>query len=564
MQQKLSVQAYSNNDDATIIIPNATFIKDCHGFAIFRKRKGETDLEAEPLLTSVGFEGDPHTPEEMRPSTQWPIQKYMWSDYFVKTGDEICYKVIPMINTPNGLVKDMERASEWSAWLTIGNSPGNEAYFNRGLVSSQFVSRRLANVPDKDRSKELSNILADEKSPLKQFMGGNLLAALYSLLETIAETKTLKVYGALYECNEPGLIRRLNKIGRRANIILANGAFSEDNNDPEKESADLLTKVNLTRRIVGTPHFAHNKFLVITQTTPDKVETPIKVWTGSTNWTTNGLHTQVNNAVVINDTDVAKYYKEEWDEMLKDCDNEGKGLYGKDFKKFNGTVKQNQANTIRTYFTPVGNQIDMDEADKYINAATKGILFLMFKPGVITGAKTKSRLLYNTILEKAKDRNLLVNGVINADPGGKDYPTIAFLHKNKYQEGDMDVALPASIADPFEFWTKEMGKKNVTIHSKVILIDPFSDNPVLITGSHNMGGKASKSNDDNLNLIIGNKELARAYAIHMTAVYHHYRWRFYRSAETTLPKWSGNVKSDIWQKWYATGEKAREIRFWTT
>jgi phosphatidylserine/phosphatidylglycerophosphate/cardiolipin synthase-like enzyme len=111
---------------------------------------------------------------------------------------------------------------------------------------------------------------------------------------------------------------------------------------------------------------------------------------------------------------------------------------------------------------------------------------------------------------------------------------------------------------------QEMKPQNVTIHSKTILIDPFSENPVLLTGSHNMGGKASKSNDDNLNIIIGNKELSRAYAIHMTAVYNHYRWRFYRSKKTAKPKWNGNVKSDVWQSWYSSGENLKEIKFWTS
>ena len=120
-----------------------------------------------------------------------------------------------------------------------------------------------------------------------------------------------------------------------------------------------------------------------------------------------------------------------------------------------------------------------------------------------------------------------------------------------------------SFNENFQFWQNEVAKQNVTIHSKAIVIDPFSDNPILITCSHNMGGKASKSNDDNLNIIVGNKALTQAYAINMMGVYHHYRWRFYRnSKKDSAPKWAGNVKSDVWQTWYTTGEKASEITFW--
>jgi hypothetical protein len=560
MSNQISIEVYANNDDATIIIQKPVIIKDCWGFAIYRKRKNETDLEAEPLLTSVGFDGDPHVVDEMRPSTEWPIQKYIWTDYFVKMGDEICYKVIPMIHSDAGLTKNLESASEWSAWTIIGNTANAEGYFNRGLVSSQFVARRLSNVPEKERSKTLAANLADENSAIKQFMGGNLLAALYQLLDDVATNEKLKIYAALYELNELGLIKRLNAIGDRANIILANGAFGQNDSDPQKKNADLLDKIRLTRRIVKTPHFAHNKFLVVTEVQDDQTEKPVKVWTGSTNWTTNGLHTQVNNAVVLKDKEVMDYYKAEWDKILEDCDPSGHGLYGSKYTDYNNTVRSNTAGSIHTYFTPVKNEIDMDEADKYIKAAKKGIMFLMFQPGV----ENKSRLLYDTIRSMAANPDLLINGVINADPGGKDDPTINFLHNNDEQAGDLNIVLPGSINSPFDYWMAELGKKSVTIHSKVILIDPFSENPVLMTGSHNMGNKASRSNDDNLNIIIGNKDLARAYAIHMASVYHHYRWRFYRAADTGKPKWSGNIKSDAWQQWYANGEKLKEINFWTT
>ncbi|MDB5006260.1 MAG: hypothetical protein JWP45_653 [Mucilaginibacter sp.] len=554
-----TVEVYANNDDATIVIQKPVIIKDCWGFAIYKKREGETDLEAEPLVSSVGFAGDPQTKDETRPTTEWPLQRYIWTDFSVKTGDVICYMAVPMISGATALTKDMKNASAWSKPVTIGNTANAEAYFNRGIVSSQFVARRLAAFPDKVRKKKLEDSLLDESSELRQFMGGNLSAALYDLLEKVAKNNKQQIYTALYELDEPGLIKRLNAIGRRAHVILANGAFS-GKDDPQAAHAALLTEVQLTRRIVKSPHFAHNKFLVVTEKQPDGTEPATMVWTGSTNWTVHGLYTQVNNAVVIRDRDVTAYYKQEWEIMKADSNAAGQAQYGDDYKKFNSTVKTNKADTIETYFTPVENFIDMAEADKYIKAARKGILFLMFKPGI----EGSSRLLYDTIRTMAQNKTLLVNGVINGDPGSSAHPTIEFISKNKEETGSLDMVTPTNINDPFEYWKKEVAKENVTIHSKIILIDPFSDNPVLITGSHNMGGKASSSNDDNLNLIIGNTDLARAYAVHMMAVYHHFRWRFFHSAPSDEPKWAGNVKSDEWQGWYMTGEKAKEIAFWTT
>ncbi|HEY6900285.1 MAG TPA: phospholipase D-like domain-containing protein [Puia sp.] len=553
------IRVYVNNDDATIVWKYPNPIKNCYGFAVYRKRKGETDADAEPVTTTVGFQDDPHTAYEYRPSTEWPIQKYMWIDYFVKNGDEVSYRVVPMIGgnaTTNGgaaLTKASDLATPWTGMIKIGDNGGIEAYFNRGLVSSQFLSKRLNNIPKAERAKTLKANLQDPRSAIRTFLGGNLLQALTNLLNEVANDPTLQLYAALYELDEFSLIAGLNKLAKRAHVILANGAFGSGKPDPQAANAKKLTKVDLTRRKVGTPHFAHNKFIVITQN-----GTPIKVVTGSTNWTTNGVFTQINNAVVLHDPEVAKYYKDEWDAIKADCDKSGKGLYGKPYLAHNAAAKANGSQSITTFFTPVPGKIDMQAAIKLIEGAKHGILFLMFKPGV----EGKSLMLYDTIMKMAKNKNLLVNGVLNADPGGTKSPTITFLSHNKPEDGDLDAVLPAAINEDFQFWQDEVAKQNVTIHSKAIVIDPFSAHPVLITGSHNMGDKASKSNDDNLNIITGNKALTQAYAINMMGVYHHYRWRFYRSKKTSAPKWEGNVKSDAWQAWYSTGEKANEIKFW--
>ncbi|MFW8644577.1 phospholipase D-like domain-containing protein [Rhizobium beringeri] len=61
------------------------------------------------------------------------------------------------------------------------------------------------------------------------------------------------------------------------------------------------------------------------------------------------------------------------------------------------------------------------------------------------------------------------------------------------------------------------------IHDKIVVIDPLHpDNCTVITGSHNLGYKASYQNDENLLIVRGNQSLAVAYAIHILDVYDHY------------------------------------------
>jgi phosphatidylserine/phosphatidylglycerophosphate/cardiolipin synthase-like enzyme len=63
------------------------------------------------------------------------------------------------------------------------------------------------------------------------------------------------------------------------------------------------------------------------------------------------------------------------------------------------------------------------------------------------------------------------------------------------------------------------------IHDKIVVIDPFSENCAVITGSHNLGFKASYANDDNLLIVQGNQALAQAYAVHVLDIFEHYRFR---------------------------------------
>jgi hypothetical protein len=103
----------------------------------------------------------------------------------------------------------------------------------------------------------------------------------------------------------------------------------------------------------------------------------------------------------------------------------------------------------------------------------------------------------------------------------------------------------------------------VNIHSKVIVLDPFGQNPVMMTGSHNLGFKASSKNDDNLIIIEGNGPSAAAYAVNIIAIFQTYRWNSYVEAHRKDPKvWHGLEDNDTWQASYLTGDDLAEIEFW--
>jgi hypothetical protein len=125
--------------------------------------------------------------------------------------------------------------------------------------------------------------------------------------------------------------------------------------------------------------------------------------------------------------------------------------------------------------------------------------------------------------------------------------------------------VPKAIKEAFHDWMSEVMNQGVHVHSKVIVIDPFGEKPVVMTGSHNLGHKASTQNDDNLMIIEGNAPLAAAYAINIIAIYQTYRWNTYVDQHDKDPQvWHGPIDDPKWQDSYLADDSPdlAEIKFW--
>src|SRR4030095_12193216 len=90
------------------------------------------------------------------------------------------------------------------------------------------------------------------------------------------------------------------------------------------------------------------------------------------------------------------------------------------------------------------------------------------------------------------------------------------------------------------------GKIGAIIHDKLVVIDPRSPDCSVIFGSHNLGFKASYSNDENFVIVSGDQDLAAAYAVHILDVYDHYRFRAIETerARKKKKRWSGFLETD--------------------
>jgi phosphatidylserine/phosphatidylglycerophosphate/cardiolipin synthase-like enzyme len=116
----------------------------------------------------------------------------------------------------------------------------------------------------------------------------------------------------------------------------------------------------------------------------------------------------------------------------------------------------------------------------------------------------------------------------------------------------------------FLFPFQNPGIGHAITHSKMIVIDPFTDHCKVITGSHNFSGAASEKNDDNFIVARGNKALAEAYAVACLGTYEHYAWRAYvkRRSEEGLRPWSHLSTQPAWQGRYLSAARKKHLALW--
>ena len=104
------------------------------------------------------------------------------------------------------------------------------------------------------------------------------------------------------------------------------------------------------------------------------------------------------------------------------------------------------------------------------------------------------------------------------------------LHKAPNTQLAFAAALDKQTA--IEIWQQQgraesLHHSGVFIYTKLILVNPLSDSPLVITGSANFSDNSSMKNDENQLFIFGEKEVADIYLGEFMRMFDHYYFRSY-------------------------------------
>ena len=444
------------------------------------------------------------------------IQSFFWKDYLADPGQKYTYTVRAMFGTALQFAKKFESTIEVETEILDDGKHG--VFFNYGVTGSQgyatkkeFGNKPINQLPPAVREKALDYLS-------RELYHQGLLGFLDD-----AKNKKRSLYCAFYEIQYMPFLAELKDVKAKCkNLEIVYSAQPEQNKtstDPLKGTGNKnsLSKVGLVsvshpRTKANQPH---NKFMVLCEN-----DVPIEVWTGSTNITLSGIFGQSNTGHRIRDKKLAAKYKKYWDTLK---DNPDLSVLSKETMKIQpDTDLTTLENGNYVFFSPrdlpLPKKTVPNQLNKYcelIESASN--LVCMIFP-----------FNYDEVFKTVYDEE-------------KDYLRLLIFEKQSEakraksksdSDPDLLVTAGAVLDSQVEQFVKEVSPAKTVkggikyVHNKIFLIDPLSDDPVVVTGSANFSKPSVVSNDENTVVIKGNKRVADIYLTEFNRLFDHFWPRY--------------------------------------
>ncbi len=482
-------------------------------------------------------------------SNEYPFQSFLWSDYNVEPDTLYKYTVVPMYGRPGALQPKSELTFEIRTEKEFDQ--GHGVWFNMGAIASQAFAREFANkappAPDNPENAET------------KWLTRGLLDACLKYINETPKGDGLRV--AAYEFTyQPVLLALKAALDRGVDlrIIYHDTTAKADKNANENaiEQAGLPKKV-ASKQILfprTKTKIPHNKFIIRLK----NGNQPTMVWTGSTNFTPSGFLGQTNVGHLVDDAAIAKKYLDFW-ELLKNDPDIATARAGVMKLTPNPPAKL-PANSIVPVFSPRPKADMLKWYGDRIKEATNIVEF--------TAAFGVTKEL---IAPLATDRDFL-RFILMEKP-----PTEA-VHAEFEKNRNIRVSYGAVLGEKYEFKNGQpTARKKIKefkldkwllkedhfrhdgfvffVHTKFLLIEPLSDDPLVFSGSANFSPDSLLANDENMLLIRGNTRVADIYLTEFDRIFRHFYFRDIADEQEAKGKDAKGVfleETDCWTDGYFT------------
>jgi phosphatidylserine/phosphatidylglycerophosphate/cardiolipin synthase-like enzyme len=238
---------------------------------------------------------------------------------------------------------------------------------------------------------------------------------------------------------------------------------------------------------------SHNKFVILL-----RGKTPVAVWTGSTNHTSDGLFGQSNVGHALTDRTVARTYLDYW-RMI--ATNPSRAAFAAWNDEHTPLSRLDGSDGIKVVFSPRSTTEAMRRYESMLAKARHGAF--------LTAAFGVSNEFTEVLLQRRKYlRYILMD---NKGQTGNAANTV------KIRQNPLNLIALGDVIKSGELghWPEEhltgLNEWVKYVHTKFLLLDPLSDRPTVLTGSANFSDASVTSNDENMLIIRGDTRVADVY-----------------------------------------------------
>lgn len=594
---------------------DADAAKGLLGFTITRETAGKSGKK---ILGGGRHFASVHDEDAVHLSDVAPIQTFLWGDYEAQPGETYTYRVVPQYGQPGKLKPGKEAA------VTIDTEKREDGvhsiYFNRGVAGSQAFSRHFGEhrrwyLVDNHGEVVPREFLKPETVPNREAYTWLSRGLEEAMLAFIAQAKGpgYSIRAAVYEFTyEPAIQAFVDALERGVDVKIVHHAKREgvfevvtqrdpkdgttkwkvttttawDSGDPAPktlankyieqakvkdgicQAADAAVARIGLKDAVHVKAFgemliertitqiSHNKFIVLL-----KDDKPLQVWTGSTNFTAGGIFGQSNVGHVVRDEKVARKYLAYWKKLAEDPAKA-------DMTAFTAAQtpdldKVPAKNSITPIFSPRPKRTMLDWYAERVGDASSSVFFT-------AAFSVDDSFMKQFAKEKAVESGETYQRYIILESRSglmKDkYKALLPVKQNRLAWGDV-LKSRGKIKDESLIESLTGLNENVQyLHTKYLLIDPLSDDPLVMTGSANFSKASTTDNDENLLVIRGDTRVADIFVGEFMRLFNHFaiRNQLNSLSDAKFAESQPLAETDSWVKPYfkeGTPEQQERILF---
>lgn len=352
-----------------------------------------------------------------------------------------------------------------------------------------------------------------------KWLGFTARARIFELLNEVVQDASLHLDMFAYDLNEPDLIKVVLELAEqgRVRVILDNAPLHHNTTKPKPEdqfeqefrnrkkgSADIL------RGKFG--RFAHNKVFILSN-----AQEPLKVLTGSTNFSVTGLYVNSNHVLVFEEKEVAKVYskvfEESWNDHLSKTAFRASDLATKPFTSsaqsvppMDITFSPHSPKDAATILNDVAKRVAVEGAKKKGGSVFFAVMEL--------GGGPKPNPVYQALNDLHENQSIFSFGI-------SDSPEGISLYKPGTATGVLVTGRPASTVLPSPFDQVPGVGIGHQVHHKFVVCGFNQTDAVVYCGSSNLASGGEEDNGDNL-LAIHDADIVTVFTIEALGLVDHF------------------------------------------